>query len=320
MKKIAFSFIFASLILTNAFSSVLVDRIVAIVNSEIITESDLKKFSKKIEQAGTIDELLLFKRSVSDLKKDRKLALDYLINEKILTSEIKRLNLSVTIERVEQEIRDIAKRNGMSRAELLNAIKAQGISVADYQDFMKDRIERQALIEQEISSKIKVSDEDVMAEYIRDFPNNKTGSYEYKISHILFNPRKGGVEAAESRADAVYGKLQNGADFTEMAEQNSEDSNYTNGGFLGSFKSEDLTGDMKSALENMDIGDISRPIKTRSGIHIFKVTEKKVISDPLFEKNKEKIRSKLFDRLFQKHFASWLDNKKDLAFVRINEL
>lgn len=318
--KNLFVCLFILLSTAPASSSVLVDRITAIVNNEIVTESDLKKFSKKAEQAGTIDDLLLLGRSVSDLKKDRKLSLDYLINEKILTSEIKRLNLSITIERVEQEIRDIAKRNNMSRSELLAAIKAQGISVADYQDFIKNRVERQSLIEQEISSKIKVSDEDIMAEYLREFPNSKTGSYEYNLSHILFNPRKGGAEAASERAESVYGKLETGLDFNQAAEQNSEDPNFTNGGALGKFRSEDLSGDMKTVVESLEVGKFSKPVRTKSGIHIFKLVGKSVIADANFERQKEKIRSKLFDKHFQKHFANWLENKRDQAFVRINEL
>src|SRR5438445_266189 len=97
----------------------MVDRIVAVVNNEIVTESDLRTFVKKINSNGMVDDLLLFGQKSESLKNNRPSELNYLINERILDSEIKRLNLSVTVERVEQEIRDIAKRNNVSRGDLM---------------------------------------------------------------------------------------------------------------------------------------------------------------------------------------------------------
>jgi peptidyl-prolyl cis-trans isomerase SurA len=193
-------------LISHAASEV-VDRIVAVISNEVVTESDVKAFSKRVNSKAMIDDLLLFGQKPESLRGNRKAQLEYLINERILNSEIKRLNLSVTIERVEQEIREIAKRNGASRAELLSAIKAQGMTTSDYQDFIKTRIERQSLIEQEISSKIRVSDEDVSAQFIRIHPQAEAGIYEYTLAHILFNPRKGGLAAAKERAETVLKRL-----------------------------------------------------------------------------------------------------------------
>lgn len=296
----------------------IVERIVAIVNSEIVSESDLRSFNKKIDKQGSLDDLLLFGRPQSVLKADKKAQLEYLINEKILDSEVKRLNLSVTSERVEQEIRDIAKRNGVSRAELLSAIKAQGLSVSEYQDFIKSRVERQSLIETEITSKIRVSDEDVAAQYSRQNPNLSLGVSEYTLAHILFLPKKGGPEAAKARALAVLGKLKSGESFEVLAEQNSEDPNFTAGGLLGTFKAGEFSKDLEGAVASLDIGEYTDVVASRMGLHIIKVLSKKMISDPRFDKEKEKIRNELFEKAFQKHFKTWLDQKKEEAFIRIN--
>jgi peptidyl-prolyl cis-trans isomerase SurA len=301
-----------------AFGEV-VDRILAVVNSEIVLLSDLKTFNRKVESGGMIDDLLLFGQRSDSLKTNRQLMLDYLINEKILDSEIKRLNLSVTIERVEQEIRDIAKKNNVSRADLMSAIKAQGMNPSDYQDFIKTRIERQSLIEQEISSKIRVSDEDVSAQYSRMNPNTTTGIYEYSLAHILFNPRKGGPQAAKERADAVLKKLRDGASFDAVAEQNSEDPNFSAGGILGVFKAGEFSPEMEKAVHSLDAGEVSEVVQTRAGFHIMKVLSKKIITDPKFEHEKERIRGQLFEKAFQKHFKNWIDGKREESFIRINQ-
>lgn len=295
-----------------------VDRIIAVVNTEIVTQSDLKSFSKKLSQSGMIDELLLFGIKQEALKTSQKDQVNYLISERILASEIKRLNLSVTIERVEQEIRDIAKRNRVSRNELLDAIKAQGMSVSEYQDFIKNRIERQSLIESEVSSKIRVSDEDVLAQYQRSRPQAELGIFEYTLAHIYLNPKKGGSEKALERASLAVNKVRSGESFETVAEQFSEDPNFTSGGLLGTFKAGEFSKDFEDAVSKLNVGEVSEPVKNKNGVYILKVLNKKVIADPTFEKEKEKIRSELFESAFQKNFKLWLESKKEDSFIRIN--
>lgn len=299
-------------------SAEIVDRIVAVVNSEIVTASDLRAFSKKVDQNGMLDDLLLFGEKQASLKGNRQEQLNYLISEKILDSEIKRLNLTVTVERVEQEIRDLAKRNGASRADLMNAVKAQGMSASDYQDFMKSRIERQSLIEQEITSKIRVSDEDVSAQFSRINPNSTAVISEYALAHIVFNPKKGGATAAQERAEAVLKKLKAGESFDILAEQNSEDPNFTTGGILGTFKTGEFNRELEAAVSGLNAGEISSVIQTKAGFQIFKVLSKRLTADPKLEKEKEKIRSLLFEQAFQKHFKNWLETKREESFVKIN--
>lgn len=317
--SIALALTFNILIAANAQAE-LVDRIVAIVNSEIVTESDLKSFSKKLTQNGMIDDLLLFGQPISSLESNKKSQLDYLINERLIESEIKRLNLSVTVERVEQEIREVAKRNKVGRNELIEAIKNQGITVSEYQDFIKNRIERQSLIENEVSSKIRVADEDVLAQYIRTNPNSNTGSFEYSLGHILLNPKKGGAEKAQERAEVALKKLKSGEAFDIVAEQFSEDPNFTSGGVLGTFRAGEFSKELEAAVQNLNIGEISGIVKSKAGIHILKVLGKKVITDPAFEKERERIRAEIFEKAFQKNFKFWLDSKREEAFVRLNSL
>lgn len=312
-------FLMISMVFISLFAQAeIVDRVVAVVNSEIVTESDLRAFNRKVDQSGMIDDLLLFGQNASVLKNNRNVQLTYLISERILDSEIKRLNLAVTLERVEQEIRDIAKRNGASRADLLNAIKAQGMNTSDYQDFIKTRIERQALIEQEISSKIRVSDEDVMNQFNKMNPNSEAGIPEFTLSHIVFNSKKGGPEAAQKRAEAALTRLRGGDSFETVAEQTSEDPNFANGGLLGTFKAGEFNREMEMAIQGLAAGEVSKVLPTRGGFHIVKVLSRRMISDPRYDAAKEKIRGQLFEAAFQKHFKSWLDTKREESFVRIN--
>ncbi|MGE5085382.1 MAG: peptidylprolyl isomerase [Bacillota bacterium] len=308
-----------SLFLSAPVHAEVVEKTLAIVNSEIVLESDLKDLQKRIQKPGMVDDALLGDKSIESLKNDRKAQLEYLINEKILDSEIKRLNLTVTNDRVESELKDMAKRNGVSDAELMNILKSQGIAIADYKVFLKEKIEKQSLFDTEIISKLRISDEDAMNEYLKSNPNNKPSIDEFSVAHIFFNPKKGGAEAAYARAEAVLGKLRNGDSFETLAEQFSEDPNFSTGGNLGTFKSGEFIPEIESAISNLKVGETTQIVKSRLGYHIVKLTGKKLTQDPKFEKAKEKIKAQLLEASFKRQLKIWLQNKRDESFVRINE-
>lgn len=296
-----------------------VERIVAVVNTEVVLESDFKLLQEKARQKILLDDLLLPEDPATLLRGDRKALLDYLVNERILDSEVKRLNLSVTSDRVEQEMKEISKRNGMSMSDFHQTIRGEGVSVAQYQAFLKTRIERQSLVEMEIASKIRVSDADALSEFMKANPGSVTQVNEFTIAHIFFNPQKGGAAAALERAQLAMQKLQGGGAFETLAEQFSEDPNFSAGGLLGTFKSGEFLREVESAVGPLESGQTSGIVRSRMGFHIVKVLGKKVTADPRFERDKDRLKARLFDQIFRRQFRLWLQSKKDDSFVRIND-
>lgn len=297
----------------------IVEKTVAIVNSELVLESDFKDLERKIGKPGLVDESLLFDKPVSSLKGHRQAQLEYLINEKLLRSEIKRLNLSVTDDRVDSELKDMAKRNNVSETELLNVIRGQGISPEDYKAFLKDSIEKRSLMDTEIVSKLRISDEDALNEYIKTNPNSRPSVDEFSVSHIFFSPKKGGAEGALKRAETVLAKLRSGESFENLAQQYSEDPNFTAGGSLGTFKSGEFLPEIEESISNLKVGETTPIVKSRMGYHIVKLTSKKLTSDPKFEKAKDRIKAQLLEASFRRQLKTWLQTKKDESFIRINE-
>ncbi|MGZ3768437.1 MAG: peptidylprolyl isomerase [Bdellovibrio sp.] len=297
----------------------IVEKTVAIVNNSLVLESDFKELEKRIGKPNLIDDSLLFGKPVESLKGNRKTQLNYLINERILQSEIKRLNLSVTNDRVESEIKEMAKRNNVPESELLNIIQSQGISIEEYKAFLKDSIEKRTLMDTEIVSKLRISDEDALNEYLKNNPESRPSIDEFSVAHIFFNPKKGGAEAAIKRAEIVQSKLRNGESFENLAQQYSEDPNFSAGGNLGTFKSGEFLPEIEAAISNLKVGETTPIVKSRMGFHIVKLTGKKLTPDPKFEKAKESIKAKLLEASFKRQLKSWLETKREEAFIRINE-
>jgi peptidyl-prolyl cis-trans isomerase SurA len=295
-----------------------IERVLAIVNDQVLLLSDVEAFRKRLTADGLVDEALVQMAGKDRLIKDRQALTNFLIDEKVLDSEVKKRGMEVTFERVEQEIRNILKARQINRNQLKDVLAAKGATLADYQAFIKSSIERQSLIEREVSSRIKISDEDIAAHYMREKGPRQNQSYEYSLAHILFLPANGGEKAAKERAEQVLAKIKKGQPFEKMAEQSSEDPNFSKDGFLGDFKSGEMTKELEDGVRGLDVGAVSPAIKTRRGIHIVKVLKKKVIGDPELEEKKEQIRAQLFSEVFKRQFRSWLDQRRDEAFIRIN--
>lgn len=295
-----------------------VDKIVAIVNEEPITMSDAERFKKRLAGGGLVDDSLVRMNDTATLQKDRDALLSYLIDERILDSEVKRKGMEVTIERVEQEIRNIAKNNGISRNQLTDALKAKGVSLSEYQDFIKTSLERQSLVEREVTSKIRISDEDISSYYLSKKGPSAAQIFEYSLSHILFSPKTGGEEAALGRAKAVEAKLKSGQGFEKLAEQFSEDPAFSKGGQLGTFRAGEMTKEFEQAVRRAGPGDVTGIIKSPQGYHILKVTKRTLISDPKLEEEREELHRDLYAQAFKRQLRLWLNQRRDEAFIRIN--
>jgi peptidyl-prolyl cis-trans isomerase SurA len=317
---VVFLSFFVSNLIALADNSILVDGVIANVNNEPILQSDLSELKEKLDKGEMIDDLALGLMNVEEIKSNKQAQLKYLIRTKMLDSEIKRLKLEVTVERLEQELKDIAKRNGISRDLLPKAIEDQGMRFSDYQDYLKKRIERQSLIDQEVASKLKISEDDLTAAYYNKYKKNPSASFEVDLSHIFFNPKKGGISEAKSRAELVLSKLNAGEDFKSLAKQYSEDPNFQEGGILGTFKKSDLESQLANAIEkHSGKGLISDIIKTRNGFHIFFINNRKDIPDADFMKKKEVLRTELFEKQIRFAIDRWFESKSSDFSIGISK-
>lgn len=308
------------LLSSSIASAKVVERVVTVVNDRVILLSDLNNFRKKLTGDGLVDDSLLQMTDRAKLSKDSQALNNHLVDEALIDSEVKKRNLDITFERVEQEIRNILREKNITRNQLKEILAAKGTSMSEYQAFIKTSIERRSLVEREVSSRIKISDDDIAAYHLSTKGPRANQAYEYQLSHILFLPSNGGESAARGRAEKVGKKIAEGQAFDTLAEQNSEDPNFSQGGLLGTFRSGEMLKEIEDGVRNLKVGETSAPIKTRMGVHIIKVLKKTVTSDPELDEKRDQIRSLLFAEAFKRQFRSWLNQLRDAAFVRVNEV
>ena len=295
-----------------------VNKIIAIVNSEPILQSELNNFPKRLKQEGAIDDsLVLDEAPIAVLKMDSKKQLDYLIREKMIQSEVKKLNLSVSDERVNTEMTTLASRSHMTKAQLNDLLKKQGYSAAEYRENLKNRLERQSFYEAEVISKLRITDEDAYNEFRLKNPNYVPSLNEYTLAQILIPTKKIGEAAAMEKAVIMKKRMSGQESFESIANEYNDGSGAAKDGVLGTFKAGEFNREIEAEIVRLSEGEVSQPIKTKQGIHIVKVLNKKISQDPQFLKIKDQIKSFLVEKNFKRQLKNWFESKKQDSYIKI---
>ncbi len=225
-------------------------------------------------------------------------ALETLIAEKIVDLEAKEQKIKVENSEIQAEVDVLIEEYG-GEEELQAALEQSGTTL----EGVKENITSYLLTEKLLESRIEITDEEI-SEYFETNKDYYNQPEQVKANHIL-------VEDAET-ANEVKQKLNEGADFSELAKEYSIDtSNAESGGDLGYF----ARGEMVTAFEDvsfaMEIDEVSDPVETEYGFHIIQVVDKKAAQEAVLEDNTEEIRETLFNQDLQTEYATWLEEQKE---------
>ncbi len=293
----------------------ILEKIQAIVNGEIITLTEIKEYKNKLKTGGFLDELLFSEPEVREKAlKDTEYLIKLLVDERIIDFEVKRQNFLVTEKKVNKKLLTIAKKQNMTLTQLKKTFKTQSVSYKDFYSFVKKSLERRFLIEKEITSKIKISEQDIISDYLANNPSNGSQVFEYSLAHILLK------EGNEKKAADIIKELNSGSSFERSVLKYSTDvDSRKQGGDFGNFKSGEMIASIEKAIENLKVGETSAVVKTPMGLHIFKVFDKKLVKDPAIEKQRQEIFQKLYAQAFKEQLNFWLSQKRKEAIIQINK-
>lgn len=303
---------------SHALSKDLVDKVAATVNDEVVLLSELQSLPSRLSKPGGVDELLLLGQSMESFKKDRASQLNFLIREKLVQSEIKRLGYSISDERVEAEVAALARKNNATPAEFSAYLASQGYTLEEFKRLQKTKVERQQFFEREIVTKLRISDEDAYSVYKSKNPDSRQTLSEFTIAQIFFSLKKGGADSARARADKAFSRLSSGELFESLANQLDETPGSNKNGVLGSFKSGEFIPQLESAIAGLTVGATSEVLRGPNGFHIIKLLDRKSVLDPNFIRVKEAIKASLVQQNFERQLKNWFEIKKLQATIKIH--
>ena len=251
-----------------------VDRIVAIVNSEAVTSSQLRdrvirirQNLKKAGQEAQLPPMDVLERQI----------LEQLVMERVQLQQARTFSLKVDDGMVETAINRIAENNRFTVDQLRDAVTRDGLSWNRFREEIRTELMLTRLREIEVDNKVTVSDAEV-DNFIRNHPEALSGT-EYRVAHILLripqNMTEAQQKALQARADKVLTRLQAGENFSRIAADSSDASDNVNGGELGWLSRERLPGFYADVVNKLRPGETSPPLQSSAGLHIIKLLEKR---------------------------------------------
>lgn len=317
LRRLSFLILLASLWLEPVFAAEVCNRLVAVVNNDVITLYELNNRMK--EMTGVPVEELMQKNEAM-YREARQKILELLIDEKIAQAKIKELRIQVSDKQVDNFIEKMKRDNQLTQEDLVAGLEKEGLSYEKYRERIRRDIERSQLIEYEVRSKIIIRDEAIQKYYEE---HKGTFGVAEKV-HLagIFLMRKNVKSEEEMRelyrkAQDISAKLKAGADFGQMAGTYSEGPGAKQGGDLGQFTVEHLEAGLKSVVEALPEGGVSDPLVRPNGIQIIKVVKKQTGKIRSLEEMKEAIFEILYREEVNRRYQIWIKELRDSAYTRV---
>ncbi len=289
------------------------NRIVAIVNSEIIT---LHELNNKIKELTGLEPADLRIQDEESYLEARRSVLDLLIDEKLGHEKVRELGIEVTPKEVDAAIERIKESNNLTHEDLIAGLKEQGMSYESYWKRMKSDIERMQLVDFEVKSKVIIREEKI-EEYYKSHRDEFKSEEKVQLAAI-FLKREDPSNQDETlflsqKAEEILSKLKSGEDFIELARKFSQGPGAEAGGDLGLFKTSQLDPELKEIIKDMSAGDVNGPIILPSAIQIIKVVERQEAVDEM----RNAIYRILYQEEIDKRYSSWINDLRKKAYIKI---
>ena len=298
--------------------ALMIDRIVARVNDDVITLSELQEeglpLFERLRENYTGTEL------EHQVQRAEREFLDQLVLKRLQLQYASQTGVTASENEINAAFKDVLTRNNLTQEQLVELLTREGLTLQDYKDRLREQIILARLMNQAVRSRVSVDASEVEA-YYRAHRDEFNQSPQAHLRHIFFRIDPGAgrpqIEAVQARATQVLQEARNGGDFASLARRYSEDATAANGGDLGFLKRGQALPEFEEVIYNLKEGDISDVIRTPHGLHIVKVEAFSKGALGSFAEIKPEIERRLLQEKIEKRFQAWTNELKDKAFIEI---
>ncbi len=290
-------------------SAVVVDRVVALVNEDIITLSELKAASAAAEgllkEAGGLPK---------DFSSKRSMILDGMIEKMLMKQSAEKAGIDVSDREVEKAIEGIREKNGLDEDDLLLLLAQSGLTYDDYKEQMRDEIRQSKFINQVLSRNILLDAEDVEECYLRHREQfTAPPAYHLQLIYISSDEKA----TMEKKIAAIEEGLKKGTDFGKLASTYSDGPGISNGGDIGFLRADELSPEIKSSATMLSPGEVAGPIVTDRGTSFIKLLDIREAGYMPLEEVREEVRQILYNEVLEENYNHWLEETKNEAHIEV---
>lgn len=283
-----------------------VDRVVVIVNDEIVTLKDVERFVE-IKAKGKFSSVNNYLLGMQIRDK-----LDGIVETILITQQAAKMKIEVGDREVEGVIDGIKKQNLISDLQLKEQLKSDGISYKDFTDGIRRTLLKNRVLARAVAPELYLDDKK-----LRDFYQQHLDEYqesELRLQHILISTQHGDAAA---RAQKAYKLLQDGQAFESVAKGFSDDPSAASGGDIGTIKQDELMPELKEVVGLLLPGSFSHPVRSQYGFHIVKLLEAKKGQTPPFEAVKENIRERMVQMESERRYKEYVQKLRTASYIEV---
>ncbi len=296
----------------------LVDRIIAVVNDDVITLSDLNEEGNGIFQA--IISKVPAQQQAAELNKARKEILGHLVDQLLLKQQADKIGIQIDKADIDQAVESILVNNNITIEKFRHDLQTMGTSEKAYRKKLKNQILKSRLLSFEIKSKIVVTDEEIKKYYEKSYKPEQANATGYHILQMGFlwgnKFRTKTREDAYKNAQYARQKLLAGANFAELAKALSDLPSAEDGGDIGQFKMSEMAEYMAKAIKKMHVGAVSEILQTPVGYQILKLKAAPGQEMPKLADVKDEIKDILYKQEGEKNYLDWLTKLRQKAYIK----
>ena len=285
-----------------ASGPVVVDRVVAVVNGEIITMSDLQR-EEALKKANG--------------KQEERLLLEDMIDRKLQMTAAKRDGMDVTDKELSDAIEDIMKRNSMDSKQFESALVKEGLTLEQYKVELREQMTLSRVYNKYVRSGLAVDEAEVRAYYEKNKKNYSLPE-EIRVRQIFFKLPEQATpaqsDAVKEKALAALERAKKGEDFIHLAKELSESEDAEQGGDLGFMQRDQIIPEIEEAARTLKAGEIAGPLQCAGGFHVIRLEEIRVQVKP-FEKVKDEIAKMLYEQKMENTYRTWLQTLRSDSLI-----
>jgi len=308
----------AAVFLSAAVQAAVADRIVAVVNDEIITLSELNNAFEPYQ--GRFEASYQGPDREKARAETKRVLLNRMIDNLLMEQESRKTKIAVRNEEVTDAITDMQKQRKISPNEFRKALEREGITPDAYRRDIRDQLMRMKLIRRDIKSRVAVTDEEI-GEYYRKHREDYEGKEAVRIKQILLIlPKKEDLAVKEklrADAEAIHKRLMNGESFEPLSAEYSQGPEAASGGDIGYIEKGIIHSEVEDAAFILPLNQISGVIESSVGFHIIQVVDRRGAGLKAIEGVREEIREKIDREKMEKKYGEWLEELRKKSHIEI---
>jgi len=318
MRAPLFALLAALLLPGLATAGDVVDRIVAVVNKEIILMSEVEGTYAAVS-AEALKGTPSAQRAAAELQL-RTDILEGLVATKLMEQAMDSAGMDVDDKELEAAINDVARQNNMTTDQLLKELARQGIALEEYRSELKKQLRQYKFMNLEIRGRVKIAEEDVLNYYNQmtaDVPPDPAWRLQMILLAYPATATQEDRDRIDAEADALLAEIAGGKDFGEVAGVRSDDpTGRANKGEAGLVKPAELSPLFADTLSQTDVGTATR-VDTPGGVYLLRVAEEVDRSRKPLAEVQDQIMRVLYDDAMERELEVWTEEERRRAHIEI---